>query len=589
MRLSVVIATHDRKDALAALLDALVRQDLAPWEFEVIVVVDGSTDGTSTMLQAVRAPFALRWLEQPNAGQASARNAGWQLAAAPLVLFLDDDLECGPDLLGRHVAAHDGCADRVVVGRVRSIPRARRAFAQDTIAAQLEEWALRLQVQAEMTWPRDAYVATNCSVPVALLRRVGGFDGAFFRALEDHDLGLRLWTCGASFVYAHDAVVTQRYVKSTADTVRDEQWYGRAEVLLARKHPDCLQHTLLARIAARQGWRRCALRWLARWPLLTWLCVAGPVMLLERLTATGRFAGAGRRLAAVWMHAARLRAGVAASGGWPAFDAMFAQRLAVLMYHHVGPALPGTYPDLTVAPAAFERHVAALARRGYRTISPAEYARVRRGEASLPRRAVMVTFDDGYADVVRYALPVLAKHGFGAVVFVVTGELAGTNSWDEVRGSATHRLLGCDDILAWRRFGTEFGGHSRTHASLPEVDDARLAAEVGGCRADLRTLTGADPVALAYPYGDLDDRVVAAAEREFELAFTTDEGLNGIGTDARRLRRTMVMPRDSALDVLLRARLGFGPRDVLLRWRAALLRPLRGARNRLVRGSAPGY
>jgi peptidoglycan/xylan/chitin deacetylase (PgdA/CDA1 family) len=201
----------------------------------------------------------------------------------------------------------------------------------------------------------------------------------------------------------------------------------------------------------------------------------------------------------------------------------------------------------------------------------------------------MVTFDDGYADVVRYALPVLERHGFGAVVFVVTGELSGTNAWDEARGSATHRLLGSNDIRVWRERGIEFGGHSRSHPSLPETGDTRLVAEIAGCRADLRTITGADPVAFAYPYGDLDDRVVAAAAREFELAFATDEGLNGIGTDARRLRRTMVMPRDSALDVLLRARLGFGPRDVLLRWRAALMRPVRGARDRLVRGAAAGH
>jgi peptidoglycan/xylan/chitin deacetylase (PgdA/CDA1 family)/GT2 family glycosyltransferase len=586
MKLSVVIATHDRCQALRALLAVLFRQDLAPADFEVIVVVDGSADGTTAMLQSIRAPCALRWLEQPNAGQAAARNAGWQVATAPLVLFLDDDLECASDLLHRHLAAHDGVDDRVAVGRVRSVPEARRAFAQDTIAEQLEDWAVRLKDQAQMTWPRDAYVATNCSVPVALLRRVGGFDPDFFRALEDHDLGLRLWASGAAFVYLHDAVVTQRYAKSTADTVRDEQWYGRADVLLGRKHPDCLQHTLLARIASQQGWRRHLLRWFARWPRLAWLCVACPVMVLERLDATERFAVPGRRLAAVWMHAERLRAGVAASGGWAAFDATFARRLAVLMYHHVGPAVPGTYPDLTVTPEAFERQIARLASRGYVTISPADYVRVRRGAATLPPRAVMVTFDDGYADLVQYALPVLAKHRYGAVVFVVTGELSGTNSWDEVRGSATHRLLGPDDILAWRRLGIDFGGHSRTHASLPDLDDARLAAEVAGCRGDLRTLTGVDPVAFAYPYGDLDDRVVATAEQEFALAFTTDEGLNGLGTDARRLRRTMVMPRDSALDVLWRARLGFGPRDVLLRWRAVLVRPVRAARDRFVRGAA---
>lgn len=583
MKISVVVATYDRRDPLRALLESLFRQDLAPQEMEIVVVVDGSTDGTRQMLRDLRAPCALRTLFQDNAGQAAARNAGWHVARAPVVLFLDDDLECPPDLLAEHLAAHGPGDDRIVVGRVEfALPR-RCSLAHDLLRGNMNEWERRLEQCPEMRWPEDAYVATNCSVARRLLEEVGGFDPAFYRALEDHDLGLRLWSRGGRFVYAPKAVVRQHYSKTTADAVRDEWWYGCAEVLLGRKHPDLLARTLVARVATLGWWQRRLLRAFAAFPAAATVLLGLPVRLMDRLDVPETIAAIGRRMAAVWMQANRLRAAVEASGGWRRFDATLTRRLSVLMYHHVGPSRPGTYPDLTVSPDAFARQISALAKRGYRGITPGEYLQARRGEIVLPKRALIVTFDDGYADIAEYAFPVLARHGFGCVVFIVTDELAGTNSWDEARGSATHRLLSREQILDWQARGVEFGGHSRTHASLPTLGLQQLREEINGCRADMERLTGSSPQAFAYPYGDYDSRAVAEARAAYALAFTTVEGTNCLGTDPHLLRRTMVMPGDSGGTVLLRARLGLSPWDVLRRWRAGALAPVRRAVDALLR------
>jgi peptidoglycan/xylan/chitin deacetylase (PgdA/CDA1 family)/glycosyltransferase involved in cell wall biosynthesis len=583
VQIAVVIATYNRRAALARLLDDLSRQDLPPQDAEIVVVVDGSTDGTVEMLRGVESPFALRVLVQENAGQAAARNAGWQAASAPVVLFLDDDLECAPGLLTRHLEVHRGGPGRVAMGRVAMALEGPRSLAYDLLERQLWDWAQRLSDDPRPRWPEDACVATNCSVARSLLEAVQGFDPAFYRALEDWELGLRLWKAGAEFVYACEAMVTQRYDKTARAALHEERWYGRAEILLARKHPECVHRVTVARSMDLPWLRRVLLRMLARVPALSFMVLGLPVALAERSSLGTGLRSIGSRLFALWAQAERLRAAAGESGGWSAFDERFSRHVPVLMYHHVGPPRPGTYPDLTVSPGAFERQIAALARAGYRGLTPAEYLSILRGETALPERAVLVTFDDGYEDIAEHAFPVLARHGFGCVVFVVTGQIAGTNAWDEARGSATHRLLTRDQIRRWSGHGVEFGGHSRTHVSLPTVEVGPLHDEVEGCRSDLEAVTGGTPGAFAYPYGDFDGRSVDAVSKAYPLAFTTVDGLNVRGTDPHLLRRTMVMPADSGFDVLLRARLGYHPRDVILRWRAALPTPLR----RLYRAIVP--
>ena len=98
MTLSVVIATHNRKDVLARTLPSLLAQDLPPAEYEIVLVVDGSTDGTADMLRALSPRCALRILEAPRRGPGAARNAGVAAARGDTVLFLDDDITC-PRLL----------------------------------------------------------------------------------------------------------------------------------------------------------------------------------------------------------------------------------------------------------------------------------------------------------------------------------------------------------------------------------------------------------------------------------------------------------------------------------------------------------
>src|SRR5262249_11219158 len=103
---SVVVPTRNRRDKLAACLEALAKQSILPQEFEVIVIDDGSTDGTLEWLEGRRYPFRLRYFRQESQGPGVARKLGVEEAAGELILFLGDDIYADERLLEEHLLAH---------------------------------------------------------------------------------------------------------------------------------------------------------------------------------------------------------------------------------------------------------------------------------------------------------------------------------------------------------------------------------------------------------------------------------------------------------------------------------------------------
>jgi peptidoglycan/xylan/chitin deacetylase (PgdA/CDA1 family) len=280
----------------------------------------------------------------------------------------------------------------------------------------------------------------------------------------------------------------------------------------------------------------------------------------------------------------RFREALRSAKSWKALNAEFGMRLPVLMYHHVGPQRPGTYPGLTVSPRRFERQVRWLASRGYAGISPTDWLRWRREGKSLPEKPVLLTFDDAYSDIADYALPVLRQHRFGASVFVVTSQVGGTNTWDEARGSGPHRVMTADQIRYWAAQGIEFGAHGRTHADLTKLTGAELAEEVAGSANDLASILRSRVSSFAYPYGSQNQTVRDCVRSVFDLAFSTAEGLNSLQTDPLSLRRTMIGNGDTPMDLECRLRWGWSPMQ-RLRARARLRSRLQRAANLVYGGN----
>jgi peptidoglycan/xylan/chitin deacetylase (PgdA/CDA1 family) len=183
----------------------------------------------------------------------------------------------------------------------------------------------------------------------------------------------------------------------------------------------------------------------------------------------------------------------------------------VLCYHAVSERWPA---KLSTTPERFEGQLAALVERGYRSVTFSQAL------SSPPAsKTVAITFDDGYRSVLEQALPIMSRLGLVATVFVVTGYVGrdepmswpGVDQWLETEHAQELVSLSRDQVTSLLDAGWEVGSHTRTHPRLTALDGERLGEELRRSREDCEELFGRPCRSIAYPYGDLDERVVAAA------------------------------------------------------------------------------
>ncbi|MFF0746261.1 polysaccharide deacetylase family protein [Streptomyces sp. NPDC004111] len=177
----------------------------------------------------------------------------------------------------------------------------------------------------------------------------------------------------------------------------------------------------------------------------------------------------------------------------------------ILMYHAVGHRPAQAAYGLSVSPEAFAEQMELLDAHGFTPLTTGELGAAWRGSRTvLPRKPVLITFDDGYEGVHRYALPVLAKYGFRSSLFVTTGWLRGPHEGP----GALDTMLDWDQVRQLAGAGAEIGGHSHTHPQLDQLDDGRLRFELLRCHEIVaEQFGGTSPVSFAYPYGYSSRRV----------------------------------------------------------------------------------
>ncbi|MEU6320384.1 polysaccharide deacetylase family protein [Streptomyces sp. NPDC047009] len=223
------------------------------------------------------------------------------------------------------------------------------------------------------------------------------------------------------------------------------------------------------------------------------------------------------------------------------------------MYHSVSACTDDPY-RITVSPHRLDRQLGWLRARGLTGVSVGRLL-----AAQCEGRAtglVGLTFDDGYADFLDSAMPLLRRYGFTATVFVLPGRLGGQNDWDPL--GPRKPLLTQDGIRAVADEGMEIGSHGLFHTNLVTADDEQLRRETADSRKLIETITGAAPDGFCYPYGHVDARAVEAVRAAgYGYACAIAPGrLAG----PHALPRTYIGAQDTALR--LRAKL------VLQRWRS---------------------
>jgi glycosyltransferase involved in cell wall biosynthesis len=239
---SVVIPTHNRLDILPEVLAALDRQEEAP-EFEVIVVDDGSTDGTAEALgrwEREERTRPSRVLRQANQGPARARNAGVAVARGERVAFLGDDTVPTPGWLAGHERARQERPpgeELAVLGYTRWHPRTGSSPFLDYI----NEYGLQFGysiIPDRNQVPFNFFYTSNLSLSRALLL-AEPFDTGFpYPAWEDIEASYRLFRRGLRLVYEPDAVALHHHPTSFRRFFSRQEKAGYSAVVFFDRHPE---------------------------------------------------------------------------------------------------------------------------------------------------------------------------------------------------------------------------------------------------------------------------------------------------------------------------------------------------------------
>ena len=210
-------------------------------------------------------------------------------------------------------------------------------------------------------------------------------------------------------------------------------------------------------------------------------------------------------------------------------------KVPILMYHRIDritPRLPPITQRLTVTPADFAREMGWLRAHRYHALTEETLLAALERGAPLPTRPVMITFDDGYRDVLGKAAPTLKRLRLHATAFVITGRISGSDS----------SFLTWPQLRQLERDGIEIGSHTVTHRELTRLSDAGALHELTASRAALEQYLHHPVPWLAYPAGAEDARVVGLARRAgYRLALTTHSGATQNGSDPLELRRLEIL------------------------------------------------
>ena len=236
--MTIVIPSYERCEPLRRLLqglaDQLTRSDSVRTDLDVVVVLDGTSDGSDQMLAQLDFPARIAVKKQAHRGLAAARNAGLDSASGRIVWFLDDDLVPCEGLIARHRGAHRLEEPEVVVGAAPIPPDL--PVAPDVRQIWGQHYA-RMEVGPIERFEQVTFANTSC--PAYLLQKLGGFDERFIEyGFEDRELGVRLLEDGARIRFDPEAIAWHHPVGIDFEHIRARSRVeGRNMARFARIHP----------------------------------------------------------------------------------------------------------------------------------------------------------------------------------------------------------------------------------------------------------------------------------------------------------------------------------------------------------------
>jgi glycosyltransferase involved in cell wall biosynthesis len=244
---SVIIPTYNGKHKIQTILNSLCQQTYK--EFEVVVVIDGSTDGTEEYLLNLTLPFSFKFFNQINKGRASVRNKGAELAKGDLLIFFDDDMRLEPDCVKAHIEHHQGKPNSILTGaQIDDFNKATTDFQQYKCYLS-RTWATKLKKEEDQPLPfSNLYLtAANFSTRKQVFNRIGGFNEQL-RDCEDYDFALRAYQLSIPIYYSEKAFGWHDDFQTVASFIKRQLDYKQYNEVLYQLYPDRYSHLLQTRL-----------------------------------------------------------------------------------------------------------------------------------------------------------------------------------------------------------------------------------------------------------------------------------------------------------------------------------------------------
>jgi peptidoglycan/xylan/chitin deacetylase (PgdA/CDA1 family) len=225
----------------------------------------------------------------------------------------------------------------------------------------------------------------------------------------------------------------------------------------------------------------------------------------------------------------------------------------ILMYHQVTPEPHPAFAKYTVTPGAFGAQMKWLSLAGYKPVTLEALVSCWETGSPLPRRSVVITFDDGYQDCADYAVPILQKYKFTAIFYLTAGLIGQNTRWLKAERNIEFPLMDWATARRLQKAGFQIGSHAMTHPHLDTLAREDCQAELQTSKRVLEEQLDTEIRHLAYPYGAYNEEVRSiAAESGYRSACSVKIGLSKPDDDLLGLHRVPVIGQDRLIDFICR-------------------------------------
>lgn len=228
--------------------------------------------------------------------------------------------------------------------------------------------------------------------------------------------------------------------------------------------------------------------------------------------------------------------------------------IKVLMYHRIIKDTSGNINNWhAVSEENFRKQMKILESLNFTPITFEDYQLYLDDKLTLPKKPIIITFDDGHLDTFEIARPILRELDMRAVIFIMGNRNLRYAVWDQKYEDDRCLLMTDEQVLTARSEGFEIGAHSMTHPTLPNLSIGELVEEIQGSKESIEKLLGERVLSFAYPFGRLDPRVYQIVrESGFKFACAVFTGPPDFGKDFTEIRRLAINYKTNTLQFLMR-------------------------------------